>query len=516
MMANLVSEGSSIQMLSGKRLHEYDNFGARFLRGFKRPRIFASRNFPPNCGAAASMVRNEGGTHVKTSNEWLKIEESKPLVEVSRTKLNSNELMKPLVKILSNDLKSKSTKQQVKLLHGKTALQNGGMGLLSVSEEVKLINVLKNNVIPKHIDMICGSDTSPTPCITTKKYPPLKSRKGITIVRDFPRDCGSRNSLPLKHVTTKSNFLDMEVGNALRGQHNGALSVKQSDDLKINNHHEALSHTKEVLDLFEQILKERLLKIQLEKRSMGKTNMSCIYTEVAMVLKDQKKWIYMNQKILGSLPGVKVGDQFRYRAELVVVGLHARFISGINYMEKDGKKIATSVVCSGRYSSDKEFTDVLIYSGQGGNRIMGGQNIKDQALVRGNLALKNSMDEKNPVRVILGRRSSKIKTFTYYGLYIVSHFWKERARNGKLVYMFQLNRMKGQAELKISTLQNFGKSKACHRCALINDISSGEEQIPICVVNDFDSDKPPTFNYMKKMVYPQLHMETSGFHCIDG
>lgn len=55
-----------------------------------------------------------------------------------------------------------------------------------------------------------------------------------------------------------------------------------------NIHHDALRRTKEVLDLFEQILKERLWRIQLEKRSLAKKNISYIYTEIAMVLKQQK------------------------------------------------------------------------------------------------------------------------------------------------------------------------------------------------------------------------------------
>lgn len=330
--------------------------------------------------------------------------------------------------------------------------------------------------------------------------------------------------LLLKHFDTNSNFLNVEAGryNALKDQkHNIALSVKQSDHLTISGHHETLNRTKsrEVLDLFEQILKRRLLEIQLEEKSMGKKKTSTIYTEIAMQLKKQKKWIYMNQKLLGAIPGVEVGDTFRYRAELVIVGLHVQFFAGIDYLEKDGKKIAISIVSSGRYFSNKEFPDKLIYSGEGGNQIMGDKKFKDQALVRGNLALKNSMDEETPVRVIRGRRAGKSATFTYDGLYFVSKFWQERAQSGKLVYLFQLNRMQGQPKLKLSTLQRVGKSKARHSRALINDISSGNEKISIRVVNDIDNDKPPTFNYITKMAYPQLHissMATSGCHCIDG
>lgn len=61
MMSNLVSERSYIRILSGKRLHEYDDSGTCFLRGFKRPRVFAIQHSPSGCCAAAFGVRNEGG-----------------------------------------------------------------------------------------------------------------------------------------------------------------------------------------------------------------------------------------------------------------------------------------------------------------------------------------------------------------------------------------------------------------------------------------------------------------------
>ncbi|WOG84748.1 hypothetical protein DCAR_0103932 [Daucus carota subsp. sativus] len=558
-MTNLLSERSPVKMLPGKRSFENGTGGSRFLRGLKRPRVSAIRQFPPGCGPAASKVReafNEARILVKTSDERTETTPSKPNAEI----------------------------------------------LQEVPEKIELV-MGNQDSIPKHIDII------------SKKNLSLKPRKGVTVFRDFPRGCGRTNlDVSAKHdaltndvsVDEERRRLQAEKGemkndvakspenkigftgvtvcpsmnesitvahadgsivpatdqlgvkttedcivatggttdecgyqkcNINGSQHylllegidtktkalpdqeqNGALLVKQSYALTNSSHQEALSRTQEILNLFEQILKERLLEMQREKPK-SKNTISNLYTNIAMVLKKQKKWIHMDQKLLGAIPGVEVGDQFHFRAELVIVGLHKQFSAGIDYMEKDGKKIATSIVSSGRYSSGKEFSDVLIYSGQGGNQIKGEKNFKDQELVRGNLALKNSMDEKTPVRVILGRRSWKTTTFTYDGLYFVSKFWQERAENGKLVYMFQLERMHGQPKIKSSTLQRFVKSKSRDGLALMNDISEGKEKISIRAVNDVDNEKPPSFIYTTKMVYPRLDdilVETSGCHCIDG
>ena len=56
---------------------------------------------------------------------------------------------------------------------------------------------------------------------------------------------------------------------------------------------------------------------------------------------------------------------------------------------------------SQRYSNVSGSSDTLIYSGQGGHDLFGSKSPpKDQQLVSGNMAMKNSMDKKSPVRVI--------------------------------------------------------------------------------------------------------------------
>ncbi|TXG73436.1 hypothetical protein EZV62_002015 [Acer yangbiense] len=173
----------------------------------------------------------------------------------------------------------------------------------------------------------------------------------------------------------------------------------------------------------------------------------------AKFLKEKLKWININQR-LGDIPGVQVGDVFEWMAELNVIGLHHQYFNGIDYMKKDGKTLATSIVASGRYANIVESSDVLIYSGHGGNPCVIINQPQDQKLERGNLALKNSMEAKTPVRVIRGFKFSKSSNtsckntrYVYDGLYYVHDYWQERGRFDKLVFMFSLERISGQPKL---------------------------------------------------------------------
>lgn len=88
-------------------------------------------------------------------------------------------------------------------------------------------------------------------------------------------------------------------------------------------------------------------------------------------------------------------------------------------MKHGGEILAISVVSSGGYDDDLDNSDSLTYMGQGGNVMNTDKEPEDQKLERGNLALKNSMHKRNPVRVIRGSESSNGKTYIYDGLYLV-------------------------------------------------------------------------------------------------
>ncbi|KAG8375532.1 hypothetical protein BUALT_Bualt10G0109500 [Buddleja alternifolia] len=235
----------------------------------------------------------------------------------------------------------------------------------------------------------------------------------------------------------------------------------------------------------------------------------------AKIIKDKGKEVNTSQQFLGQVPGVEVGDEFQYRVELAVVGIHRLYQAGIDSMELNGVRVATSIVSSGAYADDVENADVLIYSGQGGNIVGKCKVPEDQKLEKGNLALRNSISAQTPVRVVRGWKETKVvdpldsrakivTTYVYDGLYTVKNYWTETGSHGKLVFMFELRRNPGQPDLAWKELKKSSKSKF-RPGVCVNDISEGKEPFPICAVNTIDDEKPPPFNYVSKMMYPDWH-----------
>ncbi|WVZ05248.1 hypothetical protein V8G54_018594 [Vigna mungo] len=138
--------------------------------------------------------------------------------------------------------------------------------------------------------------------------------------------------------------------------------------------------------------------------------------------------ILYSEKRIGSIPGIEVGYQFYSRAEMVAVGFHSHWLNGIDYMGQSYAKaysfefpIAIAIVLSGMYEDDQDNAEDVVYTGQGGHNLTGDKRqIQDQKLERGNLALKNCVEQCVPVRVIRGHDSSSSysgKVYTYDGLY---------------------------------------------------------------------------------------------------
>ncbi|KAF8108441.1 hypothetical protein N665_0109s0062 [Sinapis alba] len=154
------------------------------------------------------------------------------------------------------------------------------------------------------------------------------------------------------------------------------------------------------------------------------------------------------QKMIGPVPGIEIGDEFQYKSELNLIGLHFDIRGGIDYTTRGDLKLATSIISSeGNGYTDRFNSDVMIYSGQGGNLTSKDQKVvKDQKLETGNLALANSMDARTPVRVIRGvkRSGQRGKCYVYDGLYLVREYWRERGRGGSVVFKFKLRRISGQ------------------------------------------------------------------------
>ncbi|MCO5590489.1 hypothetical protein L7F22_044459 [Adiantum nelumboides] len=233
--------------------------------------------------------------------------------------------------------------------------------------------------------------------------------------------------------------------------------------------------------------------------------------DAGSLLRQKGKWRNCNEKIVGEVPGVEVGDQFSFRMEMLIIGLHRQVQAGIDYIpgtkRSNGSPLATSIVSSGGYEDDKDDGNTLIYSGQGGNSIKGNKKQEsNQELVRGNLALSNSMKEKTPVRVIRGMTdlaSPSSKVYTYDGLYDVVNYAFECGAAGFWVYQFTLTRRPGQPQVGLSFLINLKKKGLSRPNLLLSDISRGQERLPVCVVNEVDEDPAPLhFSYISSIKYP--------------
>ncbi|RWR86777.1 SET domain-containing protein [Cinnamomum micranthum f. kanehirae] len=285
---------------------------------------------------------------------------------------------------------------------------------------------------------------------------------------------------------------------------------------------------RETLRLFQamcrKLLREEEANPDLRARTSGRIDLTAV-----KLLKKENLCVNTGMPILGAVPGVEVGDEFHFRVELAIIGLHRPYQSGIDYMKQNKIVLATSVVASGGYEDDMDGSDVLIYSGQGGKPAGVDKQAEDQKLERGNLALKNSIDAETPVRVIHGFKElrgsdtqdvkgKKIITYTYNGLYLVENYWQERGDHGRFIFKFQMRRLPGQPELAIKEIKKSKKS-AEREGLCIADISQGKEKIAICVVNTIDDERPLPVEYTTTMIYPPWYIPTvprGGCDCTDG
>lgn len=229
-----------------------------------------------------------------------------------------------------------------------------------------------------------------------------------------------------------------------------------------------------------------------------------------------------------------VGDQFYSRAEMVAIGLHGHWMNGIDYMgtkyqDEAGYQglifpLATCIVMSGAYEDDLDNADEIIYTGEGGNNLLGNcHQGAEQTLVRGNLALMNSKDNGNPIRVVCGhieKRSYTGKVYTYDGLYKVVDCLSEKGVRGHLVFKFKLKRIEGQPPL--TTSQVLFTRGGIHMPIsklprlVCPDISCGQENLPIPVTNLVDNPPvaPSGFVYSKSLQIPEdIKMPADSIGC---
>ncbi|WOL17112.1 hypothetical protein Cni_G25901 [Canna indica] len=216
-------------------------------------------------------------------------------------------------------------------------------------------------------------------------------------------------------------------------------------------------------------------------------------------------------KRIGHVPGVEIGDIFYFRFEMNLIGLHAPSMAGIEYMtvsftDKEDP-VAICIVSAGGYENEDDDVDVLIYSGQGGS----GKHDKrpdDQKLERGNLALDRSFHRKNLIRVVRSARdvnSPTTKIYIYDGLYKIEDSWTEKGKAGFNMFKYKLVREPGQPDgLAIWKMtQKWKENPSSRGRVILPDISSGAENIPVCLINDVDNERGPNhFVYVTSVKYP--------------
>ncbi|CAO2188689.1 unnamed protein product [Urochloa humidicola] len=222
-------------------------------------------------------------------------------------------------------------------------------------------------------------------------------------------------------------------------------------ELKLNGSSDARSKFKIFCGRFEFIC--RAIVQFVEQRSL---KISRIDIGAGKVIKTLPGFTQQDP-VIGNVPGVEVGDEFMYRVELALVGLHRPHQPGIDSIQdENGVLVAISIVASGGYPDELSSSGELIYTGSGG-KYAGKKSDENQKLKGGNLALKNCIETKTPVRVIHGFKGSSreegshsrakgASAFVYDGLYHVVDCWIE-GQPGSKVFKYKLLRIPGQPEL---------------------------------------------------------------------
>ncbi|WP_018622653.1 YDG/SRA domain-containing protein [Spirosoma luteum] len=150
-------------------------------------------------------------------------------------------------------------------------------------------------------------------------------------------------------------------------------------------------------------------------------------------------------RVFGHVVGIPEGSEFENRYTLSQYGVHRPLQAGISGSQDEG---ADSIVLSGGYEDDKDYGDVIIYTGHGGRSQVTGLQVADQKLTRQNLALALNCQRGTPVRVIRGyKHTSPISPkegYRYDGLYRVDSYWQEQGLSGFVIWRFRLEKIHEQ------------------------------------------------------------------------
>uniref|UniRef100_A0A803LRG1 YDG domain-containing protein n=1 Tax=Chenopodium quinoa TaxID=63459 RepID=A0A803LRG1_CHEQI len=130
------------------------------------------------------------------------------------------------------------------------------------------------------------------------------------------------------------------------------------------------------------------------------------------------------------------------------MGVHAQRVRGIDYDRRlDGRILAISVVATEGYYDILVSPEEVIYTGEGGTYDTASKVTKKrQEFTGGNMALRNSKDAGNVIRVIRGLKNAEKNgiTYIYDGLYKVTEYWRKLGALNKIYIQFKLRRCPNQ------------------------------------------------------------------------
>lgn len=233
------------------------------------------------------------------------------------------------------------------------------------------------------------------------------------------------------------------------------------------------------------------------------------------------------RKLVGEVPGTRIGDVFHLRVELCVVGLHCQHQFSVDFIKREEGNLAISVLSYGNLGElkKKNKIDIVEFSSSSGVA-------SDVTLDGSNLALVRSFETKTPVRFIYGFtlylsateivkiKAKKLNTYIYCGLYTVEKYSRKKSDDGtQYLYVFRLHRVAGQPDLDIRAILESRKLESFLFPAMyMEDLSFGKEKVQISVANFVDSEKPPFFKYITGLRTRVLQDPTlpDGCECTNG
>ncbi|EMS56150.1 Histone-lysine N-methyltransferase, H3 lysine-9 specific SUVH5 [Triticum urartu] len=338
-----------------------------------------------------------------------------------------------------------------------------------------------------------GSSTQCTPGTrsTVRCYASPLSNVRVSAVRDFSSGKGEKET---------------------RTAYKKVKTEKDDDNQGMPKNGVALAREKAIRSLrdFRLIYKNLLNKLEDRSREGGAD------LQAYKIFRDRFLAQCNDERFVGNVPGINVGDIFYARVELCIIGLHRPHRLGIDHIRKeDGTCIAVSIVAYALLSDVKDNFDAFVYSGSRTATM-------NQKIEGTNLALKKSMDTKTPVRVIHGftihaKNSQRKSILVYGGLYLVEKYWREKESEDRYVYMFRMRRMAGQKHIDIDAIMKSEQAEP-YDGVIMKDISQGLERIPVSVLNSISDEHPMPYIYMSRLKYPPNYQPAppAGCACVGG